>query len=433
MTERVLPHSLEAEKAVLGAVLLKPERWGDVIVVLRREHFFRQAHGIIFAACSALAARGVAIDPLTLRDELRRSGELDTVGGAAYVVGLTEGVPTATNVSHYAGIVLELARRRALIQLGTQLASDGYDGDASASTLVASASRSLADLTDGGVGRGVVTDAAASLDYLSHISSHDTAKVETGYVDLDRLIGGLRNAEMAIVAARPSAGKTSFALGIADNIAARDSRAPLFISLEMSARSLGARLVGWRSGVSVSRLESGEASEDEYARASADGIRQGGTPIMIHEHATTLSEIGAWAKRVQAEHGLSCLVVDYLQLLVPERSHTSREVEVSTLSRTLKLMAKDLNVPVLALAQLSRAPETRRDKRPLPSDLRESGALEQDADLVVLLFREEMYRKKPENESLAEVIVAKNRNGPTGVVKMRFEASRAQFQNLAQY
>lgn len=433
-SDRAFPHSLEAEKVALGAVLVRSEAWAVLASVVSAEDFYRSAHQQVFRSMSRLAAKGTPVDLVTLKNDLAAAGELDSVGGPSYLAGLTEGVPTSLNVAHYAGIVREKAELRKLVSAGRWLVETAMDaGEQPAASIADEAAMRLMEST-GKASGGLVTDADAITRYVEQLIQGSLGDpVMSGYYDVDRLLGGFKPCDLVIVAARPSVGKSSWALGVAEAAAAA-GKVSLFFTLEMTAQGMASRQLSWRTGTPALRLERGEATDEEYRQVVEIAARPGhAVPVLYQETARTITEVSAWARRAQQlRGGIGLVVVDYLQLLVADRPSSSRQEDVAAISRGLKRLAKDLKVPVLALSQLSRSPEDRRDKRPQLSDLRDSGALEQDADMAILLFREEMHKPKPENEGQAEVIVAKNRNGATGVVHMRFDKSMARFQSLAQ-
>jgi len=424
-----LPHNLEAERAVLGAALLDPAALHEAMAVLRPTSFYRQAHQRIYEALLAVQARGVSPDFIVLREELTRLGQIDEVGGPAYVASLVDGLPVVSHVRQHAEIVREKARLREAIVAANRLVADALDGGTSDEVL----DRGLRDLSllAEPTSRGPVTELGAIRDYVAGLSAGTHGvPVMSGFTDLDALLGGFRLGDLVVVAARPSTGKSSMALGVAQHAAAV-GRPSAFFSLEMGMRALAARLLAWRTRIPTDRLERGQATLDEYARVS-DVVTDGAeSPLRIETAVRTVSEMTGWCRRLKQEHGLALVVVDYLQLLAPpERSRDSREVEVAGITAALKRLAVDEDVVVVALSQLSRAPEARRDKRPHLADLRESGAIEQVTDVALLLFREEMHRPKPENAGVAEVIVAKNRNGPVGVVRLAWRRELAMFADL---
>ena len=431
-TERTLPHSLDAERALLGAVLLKASTWPVVSSLVRDADFFRDAHGRIYRAMQHLADEQAPIDYLALKEELRRSGDLDEVGGPAYLASLTDGVPVAKEkaIEHYARIVCEKARLRSLILHANALLGQAFEAEAPAAVIVDAAMGKFLSII-GTTDRRVVSAHDAIRTYVSSINSGEYGQsVMTGYTDVDDLIGGFKTSDLVILGARPSVGKSAWALGAAEAMALAGT-VVLFFSLEMGLEGLSARLLAGRSRVSSTAIERGTALPEEYARwADASGMFDG-LPLHFQSSIQTLSEIAGWSRRVQQEQGLGCVFVDYLQMLVPENSRHQQEAAIAAISKGLKMLAKELRVPVVALSQLSRAPEGRTDKRPHLSDLRSSGALEQDCDLAILLYRPSMHGRTPENDGIAEVIVAKNRTGSTGVVRMCFIESLARFENLA--
>lgn len=426
--ERVQPHSLEAERAVLGSALLSERAWPIISGMLVKEDFFRAAHGSIFDALARISARSVSLDMLVLKEDLLTDGKLDEVGGPVYITSLLDAVPSSRNVEHYAAIVREKARLRKAIAVASELMTSAYGQTSDALSLVSDATRKLSDGV-GAIGTRPVDVATATDEYTASLDE-GTTFVPTGYADIDSLLGGLGAADLVIVAARPSVGKTTFTLKMAEQIAARRLNVAYF-SLEMNRAKLAARLLAWRSGVRTTTLERGEATADDVARVVEARQSIEGLPLFIDDKSRTLTEIAAWCHRIRDEQGgLAIAFIDYIQLLVSE-SKRSRQEEIAHLSSECKRLGKEMGIPIVALSQLSRAPEARTDKRPHISDLRESGALEQDADLAMLLFRGEMYKRTDENEGIAECIVAKNRTGPTGVVRLQFDASFAQFRDLA--
>lgn len=432
VAERVLPHDLDAEKAVLGALLISARAWPTVASSLQPEDFFRDAHQRIYRACRALAAEGTALDLLTVRSALQKSGELDTCGGAAYIASLTDGTLSG-NAEHYAGIVAEHKRLRELIREASWVVSSAYDGELRAADVANEAVRRLSGAI-GAAGRGGLTLAAAAVrEYVdAMVAGTAGTLVSSFYTDLDNLVGGFRQQDLVIVAARPSTGKTSLCLGAADRMAASGLVVPFF-SLEMGQALVASRLLSWWSDVPSAAFERGTANDAQYVSISEATARadQQGRPLYLNTSARTVTEIWGWCRRLRAERGLGCVFIDYLQLLIPEGRAGSSQDDTAGVSRNLKAMAKDLGVPVVALSQLNRAPEARSDKRPHMSELRGSGALEQDADLGILLFRPEMYGRTDENAGITEVIVAKNRMGPVGPVKVFFEREFARFSDLA--
>lgn len=431
VSDRALPMALEAERAVLGAVLVDPAAYASAAAVLCDADFGRDAHRRIFAQLVKLSGAGSALDLLTLKDALARSGELEEVGGPVYIAGLLDGVPRATNVAHYASIVLEKARLRGLIFTANRVLADAYAAeqapegiaDAAVRALQACAMRPLAD---------VFTAGEAAQRYVRGLDRDGSGGLKTGFADLDAVLGAsLRPKRLAILAGRPSAGKSSLGLGMAKGLA--EAGCPTaFFSLEMHADALGGRLVAWTAHVASQRLAEGVASPEEYARVAGSLASLEALPLRIQDTAATLAEVGAWCQRLKAELGLQVAVVDYLQLLLPATRSQSREQDVAALAYGLKQLAKTQDLLVVALSALGRSPEGRKDNRPRLSDLRESGALEYHADVVLLLFRAEQYDPEDENRGVAEVIVAKSRDGAVGTTRLAFLAEYAgMFADLA--
>lgn len=435
VAERTLPHNLEAERAVLGAVMADQTQLAVASEVVTAEAFFRAAHQAIWRALLELDRRGDPLDFLLLVEELRRRGELDDVGGPAYVASLIDGVPRGTNTAHYAAIVRDLWTCRDVIFVANKLLSSGYEADQSASDLIAEAESALLSLSHRHVGgQGyvhadqLVTETFQTIQRLAEDRQLVTG-VSTGFERLDYLTRGFQAGDLIILAARPSMGKTSFALQLALEASARGTVG--FVSIEMSRQQIGLRAVSLQARINGYRLLTGRLSADEFARLNPalEELARGG--FAIDDSAIMSPEqLRSRARRLATTHPLSLLLVDYLQLLeMKGLKADNREQAVAQTSRLLKQVAKELAVPIIALAQLSRANEHRTDKRPQLSDLRESGALEQDADVVLLLHRPDYYDPKTAEPGLTELIVAKQRNGPTGVVKLRFIKEQTRFES----
>jgi len=404
--------------------------WPVAASTLKRAHFFRSAHQHIFSAFERLADAQQPLDFVTLKEELRRAGHLEEAT-PAYVASLTDGVPKSTNLEHYAAIIVEKARLRDLVAKAGRLLQDAYAAEHPSATLTDAALRELSATTET-AGAKIVTAEESVRQYADAVSLGTMgAPVATGYRDVDALIGGFKPRDLVIVAARPSVGKSAFALGAAEAMA-RAGQVVLFFTLEMGVEGLSSRLVAGRARVESGAIERGSATPEQYSRWADALSAFEGLSLYFQPSVSTVTEVGAWARRIQQERGLGCVFLDYLQLLFPEGKHHSRENEVAVISRQLKRLAKDLNVPLVALSQLSRAAEGRADKRPHLSDLRDSGALEQDTDLCLLLHRPEMYGRTVDNDGIAEVIVAKNRGGATGCVRTAFIKEYAKFEDLHQ-
>lgn len=437
MTDDVLtPHDLDAERAVLGAALLSDNATLDLLQHLAPGHFFRQAHQDVFLAIRALSSERKAVDGLTVRAWLEQHGKLQAVGGPAYLFGLVDGMPPTRNISAHISILKDRALRRNLQAVGRRLEVLATDADRDGLVLLDVAQAELLALADGMVkgdlrpASALVQDAFPAIERLTQSKSGVTG-IATGFTDLDRLTRGLQRANLVLVAARPSMGKTALALNIAAYAATNGHRVAFF-SLEMSEQELMMRLIAAIGRLDGHRLQSGIVNQTDYTRISDAMGRIADYPMWVDDtaHATVL-EIRSKARRLKAREGLDLVVIDYLQLLAAERRYESRNLELGAMSRMLKGLAKELEVPVVALSQLSRKTEERGDHRPQISDLRESGSLEQDADLVLLLYRAEHYKRTPENAGQAELIIGKQRNGPTGTVHLTWLKQETRFANAS--
>ena len=435
--ERSLPHNLEAERSVLGAILIHNDTFNIAAELVDSNDFFRVAHQRVFDKMVSLNERGQAIDLVTLKDELGRSGNLDEVGGAAYIAGLADGVPRSTNVEHYARIVKEKATLRNLIYSASKIVATAYQAEQDADTVLDQAEQEIFSIAEDRIHTGfvplsdLVQGSFAAIEQLQEHKGLVTG-VPTGFVDLDHLTSGFQPSDLIIVAARPSMGKTSFVLNVAQHVGMKTARTVGLFSLEMSKEQLFMRMLTSDAEVDSHRFRGGFLSERDYGQLSAALGRLAEARVFIDDTASLgILEMRAKARRLKAEHGLDLLIVDYIQLMQGRGRFENRNQELGSISRALKGLAKELSVPVVALSQLSRAPESRSDRRPQLADLRESGALEQDADVVMFIFREEQYEHTPENENLAELILGKQRNGPTGSIKLAFLKQYTRFANLS--
>ena len=438
--ERTLPHNLEAERSVLGAILVHNDAFNLAAQVIDEKDFFRDAHRRIFDKMIALNERNAAIDFVTLKEELARSGDLDEVGGPAYIASLADGVPRATNVEYYARIVKEKSTLRNLIYAANKILTNAYEAEQEPETILDDAESAIFSVADDRLKAGfvpmrdLVKESFPKIEQLFEQKRLVTG-VPTGFVDLDEMTRGLQGGDLIIIAARPSMGKTSLVLNIAQYVALQPGLAVGFFSLEMSKESLFIRLLTSEAQIDSHRLMSGAIGQKDYGRISHALESLSAMQLFIDDTASIgVMEMRAKSRRLKAEHGLNLLIVDYIQLMSGRGRFENRTLELAAISRSLKGLAKELNVPIVVLSQLSRAPEARSDHRPQLSDLRESGALEQDADLVVMIYRDDVYNRDPSNENagIAELIVAKQRNGPTGVVKLAFLREQTRFASLAQ-
>jgi len=437
--ERSLPHNLEAERSVLGAILVHNDAFNLAAQVIDSGDFYRDAHRRIFDCMVALNERNDAIDFVTLKDELSKGGHIDAVGGPAYVASLSDGVPRATNVEYYARIVKEKATLRNLIFAANKILTEAYEANQEADVILDEAEGSIFAVADDRLKAGFVPMAELVKESFPKIEQLFEQKrlitgVATGFADIDEMTRGLQPSDLVIVAARPSMGKTSLVLNIAQYVAAQPNQTVGFFSLEMSKESLFLRLLTSEAHIDSHRLMSGAIGQKDYGKIAHALETMSAMRLFIDDTAGIgVLEMRAKARRLKAEHGLHLLVVDYIQLMTGRGRFENRTLELASISRSLKGLAKELNVPIVVLSQLSRAAESRSDHRPQLSDLRESGALEQDADLVILIYRDDVYNKDPNNPDVgtAELILAKQRNGPTGVVKVAFLREQTRFANLA--
>jgi replicative DNA helicase len=436
LTDRTLPHSLEAEQSVLGAILLHNDAFNHAAEILGPADFFRDAHRRIYEKMIRLSERGDAIDLVTLKEELGRSGELDDSGGPAYIASLVDGVPRATNVDHYARIVKEKAVLRNLIFSANKILTSAYEAEEDADTVLDRAEQAIFAIAEDRIRPGFVSLrelARGSFEAIeqAHARKQLITGVPTSFTDLDEMTSGLQRGDLVIIAARPSMGKTSLALNIAQHVGTKTGMTVGFFSLEMAKEQLFLRMLSTEAGIDGHRLRSGFLRTDDWGKLShALGVLSEARIFIDDTPSIGVLEMRAKARRLMAEHGLSLLVVDYIQLMQGRGRFENRVQELGSLSRALKGLAKELNIPILMLSQLSRAPENRPGRRPQLSDLRESGALEQDADVVILIYREDQYEETVENKGIAEINVAKQRNGPTGIIRLAFLKEHTRFENL---
>lgn len=437
--ERVPPQSLEAERAVLGGVLLEAEAATRAVEVVSPEAFYRPAHQRIFRAMIALFMKREPIDAMTLAEELRRAGSLDDVGGMAYLTDLLDSVPTAANIEHYAKIVLDKYILRQLISASSEIAGESYRGGENADSLLDWAEQKIFKISEYRVSQGFAHIKDVLKDRFEEIQRvHETRESVTGlpsgFIDLDKYTAGFHPSDLIIVAGRPSMGKTSFALNVAQYVGLEERRPVAVFSLEMSKELLVQRLLCSEAQVDAQKVRRGFTTAKDIERLTNAAGLLSEAPVFIDDTpALSTLDMRARARRLKAEYDLSLIIVDYLQLARSSERSENRQQEISSISRSMKALAKELNVPVMALSQLSRAVETRgKDHRPMLSDLRESGAIEQDADLVLFLFRPEFYDPDdPEKEGKAELIIGKQRNGPTGIVRLMFDKQYTRFRSMA--
>jgi replicative DNA helicase len=441
VAERTLPHKLEAERSVLGAILLHNDTFNLAAEVIDSSDFFRDAHRRIFDKMVRLVERGDAIDLVTLKEELNRAGELDDVGGPAYITALVDGVPRSTNVEHYARIIKEKSTLRNLIFSANKILSTAYEAEEEADVILDRAEHAIFAIADDKVRDGFVSVkdlAQSSLDTIEklHARKELITGVPTGFVDLDEMTSGFQSSDLIIVAARPSMGKTSLVLNVAQHVGTKTDMTVGVFSLEMSKEQLFLRMLTAEARIDAHRLRGGFLGERDWGRLSEAIGTLSESKIFIDDSPSIgVLEMRAKCRRLASEHGLNLVILDYIQLMQGRGKFENRTLELASISRSMKGLAKELNVPVVVLSQLSRAPESRSDHRPQLSDLRESGALEQDADVVIFIYRDDVYQDKSQPptdaQGIAELIIGKQRNGPTGIVKLAFIREFTRFENLA--
>ncbi len=435
---RVPPHNLQAEESLLGAMLLSKDAIAAAVEMCSADDFYKPAYGHIFEAIQSLYGQGEPADPVTVADELRRADLLDAIGGPAVLTDLQGNTPGISNASHYARIVEEMALLRRLIGVAGEIAEIGYSVPDDVVAAIDQAESMVFE-----VAQRRVTDSLSDLRSLLSLSLDRLAALydrgdsvigtPTGYIDLDERLSGLQPSTLVIVGARPGSGKTAFSLGMAAHAAVESHLPVLFFSLEMSHDEVTQRLLSSEAKVEATRLRNGKLADTDWHKISHAIGRLSEAPLYIDDNPNmTVMEMRAKARRLKSRlGGLSLIVVDYLQLMTGRRSAENRQVEVSEISRGLKILARELEVPVVAVSQLSRGLEARADKRPMLSDLRESGSLEQDADVVMFIYRDELYNPESNDRGVAEIIVAKHRSGPTGTERLAFLDRYTRFANMA--
>ncbi|TWT27020.1 replicative DNA helicase [Planomicrobium sp. CPCC 101110] len=425
--DRVPPHNQEAEQSVIGAIFLEPQSLITVAEIVMPEDFYRIAHQKIFQTMLTLSDHGKAIDVVTVTEELSVKKELEDVGGLSYLMEIANAVPTAANVAHYAHIVEEKALLRRLIRVATSIVEDGFTREDEVGALLVEAEKKMMEVSNRkNAGdfihiKDVLVKTYDNIELL-HTRKGDVTGIPTGFRDLDKMTAGFQRNDLIIVAARPSVGKTAFALNVAQNVATRADENVAIFSLEMGAEQLVMRMLCAEGNIDAQIMRTGALQNEDWRKLTMAMGSLSNAGIFIDDTpGIRVNDIRAKCRRLKQEHGLGMIMIDYLQLIQgPGRAGENRQQEVSDISRSLKGLARELEVPVIALSQLSRGVEQRQDKRPMMSDLRESGSIEQDADIVSFLYREDYYDKETEDQNVIEIIIAKQRNGPTGTVKLAF-------------
>ncbi|MGZ4161283.1 MAG: replicative DNA helicase [Neobacillus sp.] len=435
--DRLPPQNIEAEQAVLGAIFLEPSSLTMASEILIPEDFYRASHQKIFNVMLKLNDLGKAVDLITVTEELAASKLLEDTGGVSYLSELAGSVPTAANIEYYARIVEEKSLLRRLIRTATGIASDGYSREDEVEMLLSEAEKSILEVSqrkNAGAFHNIKDVLVRTYDNieLMHNRVGDITGIATGFAELDRMTAGFQRNDLIIVGARPSVGKTAFALNIAQNVATKTEENVAIFSLEMGAEQLVMRMLCAEGNIDAQRLRTGSLTDEDWGKLTMAMGSLASTGIFIDDTpGIRVNDIRSKCRRLKQEHGLGMILIDYLQLILGSgRSGENRQQEVSEISRSLKQLARELQVPIIALSQLSRGVEQRQDKRPMMSDIRESGSIEQDADIVAFLYRDDYYDKESENKNIIEIIIAKQRNGPTGTVQLAFVKEYNKFVNL---
>jgi replicative DNA helicase len=437
---RIPPQNIEAEASLLGSILIEKDAIIKVADIVTAEDFYADRHSLIYTAIMDLYEGRQPIDIVSLSNKLAAASELDHIGGSAYITGLTSAVPTAAHVVHYASIVAHKATLRRLIGAASNIAGFGYDEQAPLETLLDRAEQTIFEVSQKNLKQNfipissILTDSFDRLNEL-HSNSGKLRGISTGFRDLDQLLAGLQNSDLLILAARPSMGKTTLVMNIAHHIAAKEGIPVGFFSLEVSKEQLIDQLLAIESGVDSWKLRTGALEDDDFPRLNEAMAELSEAPLYIDDSAmTNVMEMRTKARRLQSEHGLGLIIIDYLQLISGgANTRDGRQQEVSEISRGLKGLARELNVPIIALSQLSRAVESRTPPIPQLADLRDSGSIEQDADVVMFIYREAYYNKQTDRENITDILIKKHRNGPTGDVELYFHPEQRRFTNLDRF
>lgn len=440
MLDRIPPQNIEAEQAVLGAMLIEREAISKVAELLRPEDCYREAHRLIYNAMLELFNKNDAVDMVTVIEFLRKDDKLEAAGGISYITSLTNSVPTAANVLYHAKIVEEKALLRQLINAATNIASSGYEASEEVESILDTAEKTILAVSSRKSGgdftpiKSIIFDAFSKIESL-YASKGSITGLSTGFKDLDKLTSGLQPSDLILIAARPSMGKTAFVLNIAQHIGVKEKQAVALFSLEMSKEQLVQRMLCAESTIDSQRLRIGELEANDWTKLVSGADRLSSAPIFIDDTSgITVMEMRSKCRRLKIEHDLKLIIIDYLQLMQGSskgKGSENRQQEISEISRALKGLAREIGVPVIALSQLSRSVESRQVKKPMLSDLRESGSLEQDADIVAFLYRDDYYNPDSEQKNITEVIIAKHRNGPVDTVQLFFHKQFTKFSDLS--
>ena len=435
--EKITPQNLDAEMAVLGSMLLDEEAIATAVEKLDRNFFYKDSHQRIFQVISDLYSANKAVDLITLTDALKREGIIDAVGGASYLTALANSVPSSANIGHYVHIVKEKSILRTLINNATKIISLCYESEGNIDEVVDNAERFIFEVRERKAQgsylhiKEIVSDSIETIDSLYRKKAHVTG-IPTGYIDFDIKTAGLQESDLIVVAGRPSMGKSAFALGMIEHAGIVEKIPTAVFSLEMSKEQLAQRMLCSHARVDAQKVRTGYLATSDWPKLTAAAGKLSEAPIFIDDTpGISVMELRAKARRLKAQQDIKFIVLDYMQLMRGSSAVESRQQEISEISRSLKALARELRVPIVAISQLSRAVESRTDHRPQLSDLRESGAIEQDADVVVLILREEYYNPTSDNQGVAEAIIAKQRNGPVGSLRLAFIKEYTRFENIA--
>ncbi|MDQ0204021.1 replicative DNA helicase [Pectinatus haikarae] len=439
MIDRVPPQNIEAEQSVLGAMIISRDAIAEAEQILIAADFYREAHRITFAVMTDIFNRNDPVDLITVTEQLRKTNQLEKVGGITFLTALANSMPTAANIIYHAKIVKEKAQLRSLINTATTIAAMGYEDNEDVDAVLDKSEKLILDVAANRTVGDFMPIKTILLDTFSKIEQMHEAKggitgLSTGFKDLDKLTSGFQPSDLILIAARPSMGKTAFTLNIATHAAVRKKEAVAFFSLEMSKEQLVQRMLCSEGAIDSQRMRTGGLVDDDWQRLISAADRLSSSPIFIDDTpGITIMELRSKARRLKLEKGLSLIIIDYLQLMQGRigGKGDNRQQEISEISRSLKALARELNVPVVALSQLSRSVEARQIKKPMLSDLRESGSLEQDADIVMFIYREDYYDPDTENKNITDIIIAKHRNGPVDTVQLYFQKEFTRFGNLS--